>query len=122
MNATRTQTNRQGGAMSSIAKGITGVDIHARTKDGRKFRAKVPAKTLLKALGWGAAVLIGIEVAKLGVRKFKQRKSNRSGRAMPGRTSSGRSSSGRVSRAASRRSSARRGTSRRRSSSRAASR
>jgi hypothetical protein len=49
-----------------------------RDEDGRTFQVQVPGKTLVKALGWGAAVLIGIEVAKAGVNKLAHRKSQRS--------------------------------------------
>ena len=115
MNATKTSSNRRGGVMSNVTKkfkGIKGVQIQARGEDGKKYQVKVPAKTLLKALGWGAAVLIGIQVAKAGVRKFKQRKLTRAGRAV-----SGRSATGRVRRAASRRGLSPRSTSRRRGSS-----
>lgn len=92
MNATKTKTTRRGPAAGKTRHGIRGVEIRARGEDGKTFRMKVPAPTLAKALGWGAAVLIGIEVVKAGVEKIAHRKSKSSShRAAPRRAASRRS-------------------------------
>ncbi len=80
MNATKTKTTRRGPAAGRTKHGIRGVEIRARGEDGKMFRMHVPAPTLAKALGWGAAVLIGIEAVKKGVDKIAHRKSKRSSR------------------------------------------
>jgi hypothetical protein len=77
MQATKTKTVHRGAAAGKARSGIRDVDIQVRGEDGRTFEIQVPSKTLVKALGWGAAVLIGIEVAKAGVSKLAHRKSQR---------------------------------------------
>lgn len=77
MHATKTKTVRRGAAAGKARGGVRDVDIQVRGEDGRTFEVKVPSKTLVKALGWGAAVLIGIEVAKAGVNRLTHRKSQR---------------------------------------------
>ena len=78
MQATKTKTVHRGAAAGKASSGIRDVDIQVRGEDGRTFEIQVPSKTLVKALGWGAAVLIGIEVAKAGANRLAHLKPTRS--------------------------------------------
>ena len=78
MQATKTKKAHRGAAAGKASDGIRDVDIHVRGEDGRTFQIQVPSKTLVKALGWGAAVLIGIEVAKAGANRLAHLKPTRS--------------------------------------------
>ena len=78
MQTTKTKSVHRRAAAGKASAGVRDVDIQVRGEDGRTLEVKVPSKTLVKALGWGAAVLIGIEVAKAGANRFAHRKSQRS--------------------------------------------
>ena len=94
MQTTKTKKARRGAAAGKASGAVRDVDIHVQGEDGRTFEIQVPAKTLVKALGWGAAVLIGIEVAKAGVSKLAHRKSQRATKhAAPKRAASRRAKS-----------------------------
>lgn len=75
---TKSKTVRRGAAAGKAEGGVHKVDIQVRDEDGRTFEVQVPSKTLVKALGWGAAVLIGIEVAKAGASRLAHLKPKRS--------------------------------------------